>query len=357
MILTLSLFVLGGGLLFAGAEMLVRGASRIAFAAGISPLVVGLTVVAFGTSSPELAVTLGGVFSGQADIALGNVVGSNVANVLLILGVAAAVRPLVVSRQLVRLDVPLLIVVSTAVLAMALDGEVGRLDGGLLVVTGILYTAFVVRLGRRGGAVPAAAINAPADPAGGVSWKTDLVLIAAGLAALVLGARWLVDGAVAAARALGVSELVIGLTVVAIGTSLPELATSLLAVVRGERDLAVGNVVGSCLYNLVLVLGVGALATPGGVPVARAAVAFDLPVMLATAVACLPIFFVNYTISRWEGWVLLGYYAAYLLYVILDAAEHDALPAFSLAMGLFVIPLTVLTLAVVSYRSLRHGRS
>jgi cation:H+ antiporter len=358
--MTIVLFVVGLALLVVGAEALVRGASRLAVAAGISPLVVGLTVVAFGTSAPELAVTLGAALAGEPEMALGNVVGSNIANVLLILGLSAAVAPLVVAQQLVRFDVPLMIGVSFLVLLLARDGSIGRAEGGLLFGGVITYVVVSVLQSRREeAAIRAEYAGAFTPPArrGRLGWLVDLGLLVGGLAMLVLGARWLVAGAVAAAAALGVSELVIGLTVVAIGTSLPEVATSVIASVRGERDIAVGNVVGSNLYNLLAVLGAGALASAGGVPVPAAALAFDLPVMVVAAVACLPVFFTGYCIARWEGWLFLGYYGAYLAYVVLAATEHAALPAFGAAMSWFVLPLTALTLAVLAVGALRRSRA
>ena len=256
MMITLLLFLAGGALLVGGAELLVRGASRLAITAGIAPLVVGLTVVAFGTSAPELAVTVGATFSGQADLALGNVVGSNIANILLILGVSAAITPLVVSEQIVRLDVPLVIGASVMVWILALDGRIGRLDGLLLFAGVVLYTVFVIRQSRR--ETRAMQSESPAvGSKGSRAWVLNVGLIVIGLGLLVLGAGWLVQAAVTVAAALGVSPLVIGLTVVAIGTSLPEVATSVMASLRGEREIAVGNVVGSCLHNLLAVLGLG----------------------------------------------------------------------------------------------------
>jgi cation:H+ antiporter len=356
--MTVALFLAGIVLLVAGAEALVRGASRLATRAGISPLVVGLTVVAYGTSAPELAVTVGAAASGQTDVALGNVVGSNIANVLLILGLSAVIAPLVVAQQLVRFEVPLLIGVSTVVLLLALDGRIGRLEGGLLAAGAAAYTVFTVRQSRRETAAVRAEYAEAFPPAAARrgALALDAVLVLGGLALLVLGARWLVAGALAAATALGVSELVIGLTVVAVGTSLPEVATSVLAAFRGERDIAVGNVIGSNLFNLLAVLGLGALLAPGGLPVAMGALDFDLPVMVAVAVACLPIFFTGHLIARWEGWLFLGYYGAYAGYLILAASEHDALPAFSATMLGFVLPLTAATLGLLVVRALRARR-
>ncbi len=349
-------FVLGLILLVAGAELLVRGASRLALAVGISPLVVGLTVVAFGTSSPELAVSLQSAASGRADLALGNVVGSNIFNVLFILGVSALIVPLLVARQLVRQEVPVMIGASLLLWAMASNGAVGRAEGLLLVLLLLAYTVFLVRQSRRrqqGG--DAGLSDATTAPAAG--WERhpamQLLLIAAGLGMLVLGATWLVDAAVRFAQYLGVSELVIGLTIVAAGTSLPEVATSIVAAVRGQRDIAVGNVVGSNVFNILGVLGLASLASPAGIQVAPSVLAFDLPVMLAVALACLPIFFTGHLIARWEGGLFLGLYAAYMAYVLLAAQQHDALQPYSALMAMAVLPLVGLTLAVVAWREWR----
>lgn len=341
-------------MLIAGAELLVRGASRLAGSLGISPLVIGLTVVAFGTSSPEAAVSVGSALGGQADIALGNVVGSNIFNVLFILGLSALVAPLIVSTRLVRIDAPLMVGVSVLLLVLALDGSLGRLDGLLLFGGVVAYTLLALRESHREGAEVPVVYEQEYDA--GIQGKRVAVqvgFVVVGLAMLVLGSRWLVDGAVAIASAVGVSELIIGLTVVAAGTSLPEVATSVLAALRGEREIAVGNVVGSSIFNILMVLGLTGLVSPDGINVASAAISFDIPVMIATAVACLPIFFTGHRINRWEGLLFLGYYVAYTLYLFLDATRHAALPAFSFAMLAFVIPLTAVTLAVVAARSLQ----
>lgn len=339
-------FALGLALLVVGAELLVRGASRLALRFGITPLVVGLTVVAFGTSAPELAVSVQAGLAGQADIAAGNIVGSNIFNVLFILGVAALILPLAVSQQLVRLDVPLMIGVSLLFGVMALDGRIGRFDGLLLVVGIVGYTAFTIRSGRKESPHIRAESAQEFGAANGRLGRLpeQLALIAGGLALLVLGAAWLVDSAVAIARTMGVSELVIGLTIVAAGTSLPEVATSIVAALRGERDIAVGNVVGSNLFNLLGIGGVAALVTPGGLDVAPAMVRFDLPVMIAAAIACLPVFATGHMIARWEGALFVASYAAYVTFLILAATSHAALPHLSVVMLGFVLPLTTATL-------------
>jgi cation:H+ antiporter len=349
--LTMVLAAVGLMILVLGADLLVRGASKLAEAFGISPLVVGLTVVALGTSAPEAAVSVQSVLAGSADIALGNVVGSNILNVLLVLGLSAAITPLVVSSQLVRREVPIMIGVSIVLLLLALNGVVGRLDGLLLLAGIVAYTLYSIRRSRHGGTRES---GSSADSGGRLAIQA--VYVVAGLVLLVLGARWLVNGAVAVAQAIGLSELVVGLTVVAIGTSLPEVATSVVAAFRGQRDIAVGNIVGSCIYNILFVLGLAGLIAPEGIGVSSAALGFDIPVMIATAVACLPIFFTGREIARWEGFLFLGYYVAYTLYLLLNATGHDALPVFSFVMLIFVVPLTAVTLLVLFARSLNRRR-
>ena len=352
--MTFLMFIAGLAALVIGADLLVRGASRIASALGISPLIVGLTVVAFGTSSPELAVSAGAALNGQADIAVGNVVGSNIFNVLFILGLSALIAPLAVAQQLVRLDVPLMIGCALLLMWLAYDGMIGRFEGAVLFAGIIAYTVFLVWQARRESNAEVVAEYAEAYPASADRrWLLNGGLIVGGLVLLVVGAHWLVDAAVAFARMLGVSELVIGLTVVAAGTSLPEVAASVVAALKGERDIAVGNVVGSSIYNVLAVLGVTALVAPAGIGVAPSVLSFDLPVMLAVSIACMPIFCTGYRIDRWEGGVFLAYYAAYTAFVVLKATEHDLLEPYSRVMLLFVVPITLLTLAVLGVRALR----
>lgn len=341
-------FVAGFFLLIGGAELLVRGAANLAIAAGITPLVVGLTVVAYGTSAPELAVSIQSGLAGSADIAIGNVVGSNIANVLLILGLSAIITPLTVSQQLVRLEVPLMIGLSVILLLMGLDGQLNRLEGILLASGGIAYSVFAVWQSRRQQAALAESDGSNVQVERNVTTLMGQVgLIIIGLILLVAGANWLVNGAVTIARLVGLSELIIGLTIVAVGTSLPEIATSIMAAKRGERDIAVGNVVGSNIFNILMVLGFSAAVLPNGVPVSPSALYFDIPIMIAVAFACLPIFFTGYAIDRWEGWLFIGYYIAYTSYLVLYATNHDGLlPLFNNVMLLFVIPLTVITILI-----------
>lgn len=351
-------FALGLVLLVGGAELLVRSASRLAVMIGISPLVVGLTVVAFGTSAPELAITLQSTFNGEADIALGNVIGSNIANVLLVLGLAALIRPLTVAPQIIRLDVPIMIGVSALLLLLSLDQRISRTDGAILVSGVLLYNVFTVWQSRRASRSVQAEFAEAYPPARRSWWAAArrIGLLLFGLLLLTVGANLLVDSAVRLATVLGVSELIVGLTVIAVGTSLPEIAASVVASLRGERDIAIGNVVGSCIFNILLVLGLTSLFAPSAINVPPAAIYIDMPVMLATAVACLPIAFHRRAILRWEGALFLGYYAAYTTYLVLHTARSNIATLYNQVMLLFVIPLGVLTLLVIIVRQLHTDR-
>ncbi|RUL87481.1 calcium/sodium antiporter [Tautonia sociabilis] len=364
---TVGRFVLGVVGLILGARLLVQGASRLAATIGISPLVIGLTVVAFGTGSPELAVTLRAAWSGDpgaADIGVGNVVGSNIANILLVLGVSAVLTPLVVRRRLVGWDVPVMIVASGLLLVLGWDGTISRLDGAIMFGGILIYTVASILQGRRATARERAAAASdiraeglPAVPASGAGQVLlQFVLIAVGLVILVVGADQLVAAARTIASALGVSELVIGLTVVAVGTSLPEAATSIIAGLRGERDIALGNAVGSNLFNILAVLGLAGLVTPEGLPVSAQARSFDIPVMIAVAVACLPVVFTGARITRWEGLLFVLYYAAYTAFLYLRSEQHALLTPFNAVMLAFVLPLTVLGLGLTVLGALRSRR-
>jgi cation:H+ antiporter len=403
---------LGAGLvlLIVGGELLVRGASRIALVFGISPLVIGLTVVSFGTSSPELAVSIQAAFAGTPDLVIGNVVGSNIFNVLFILGICALILPLIVSRQLVRREVPIMIGVSVLLLLLALDGRIGQIDGVLLFAGIISYIGWSIWQSRReqavasdnaesvtidviagksplwlGGAVlllalavlglslawfgvgvagllalgAASFIAGSLLGKGGTSRGGDIThqisFILAGLGTLILGADWLISAATRIAQAAGVNDLIIGLTIVAAGTSLPEVATSIIATLRRERDIAIGNVVGSNIFNILGILGFAALITPGGVTVNPTVLSFDLPIMIAVAVSCLPIFFTGFSIDRWEGLLFLGSYVAYTTLLILAATDSPALDELTYAL-LLIMPLVVVTLVWTTVQALRSGR-
>lgn len=358
-VMTFVYLIAGLVLLVAGAEVLVRGAAKLAAQFGIPPLIIGLTVVAFGTSAPETAVSVQAALDGSGDLAIGNVVGSNIANVLFILGLTALIAPLIVSRQLIRLDVPIMIGASLLTFGLAWDGSLSKLDGAILFTGIVAYTVFLIISSRKDKGseddefTKEFGLDEPAKP---YAWAINSALIVAGLALLVTGSNFLVEGAVTLARALGISELVIGLTVVAVGTSLPELATSVLAAIKGERDIAVGNIVGSNIFNLLCVLGLASLVSPQAITVAANALAFDFPVMIAVAVACLPIFFAGYRINRWEGLLFLAYYVAYTVYLVLSSTGRPFAELMSDAMLGYVLPLTAVTLVVIAGRAWQKQR-
>jgi cation:H+ antiporter len=353
-----SQIVVGFGLLMWGGELLVRGAAAMASSFRISPLVIGLTVVAFGTSAPELGVSLQAALSGNADVAVGNVVGSNIINVLLILGAAALVTPLIVSSQLIRLDVPLMIAASLCMWAVAADGVVERWEGALFFVSLILYIFFCIRKSRSENKDVvdefASEYSSSESPARGILVQVGLIV--AGLVLLGLGSNLLVAGAITVAESFKVSQLVIGLTIVALGTSLPEMVTSVVASFRGQRDIAVGNIVGSNLFNILGVLGLTSAVSPTGVSVSPSAIQFDIPVMVGIAVLCYPVFVTGAVMRRWEGGVFLTYYVAYTTYIVLHAIKSPLIATFKQVVVFGVVPLTVLAFAVWIYQTLAARR-
>ena len=359
--LTIVLLIAGVACLVLGAEALIRGAARLAARTGMSSVVIGLTVVAFGTSAPELAVSIGDVLGGGEDagsIAIGNVIGSNIANILLALGFAAAIGgSLMVAQRIVRLDVPIMIGASVLMLIFSLNEQIGRIEGAVLTVALVVYVTWTVVSATRG---TAPTVESEYDEAfdsehlAARSAWSDLGFVAIGLMFLVAGSQALVGAASDIATSLGVSDLVIGLTVVAVGTSLPEVATSVLAAIRGHRDLAVGNAIGSNLFNLLAVLGITALIAPNPLPVATSAIQVDIPVMIVVAVACLPIFADGHVLNRWEGVVFLGFYAGYLTWLVLDASDNTLRDSYGDVVLFFVVPITTLTLALIAVRARRR---
>lgn len=353
---TILIFIAGLIVLILGADLLVRGASRLAAAFGVSPLVIGLTIVAIGTASPEIAVSLQAAANGQGDLTLGNVLGSNIFNILFILGAASMIAPIVIAEQLIRKDAPIMLGVSLLVFALAFDNHLGLFDSLILLAGVIAYTVFALRQSRtesREVQKEYAQEFAEKEPHTAGNTFKNVLLILAGLGLLVLGSRWLVDSAVIIAIALGVSELVIGLTIVAVGTSLPEVATSVIAALKKESDIAVGNAVGSNIFNLLGVLGLGALVAPDGILVSEQILRQDLPVMVFVALVTLPIFYIDNHISRFEGGLLLAYYVLYLSYVVLQATASPALRATGFFI-VFVVPITFLVLVWIAFKSSRR---
>lgn len=355
------LFCAGLAALLIGARELVIGSSRLAAFLGIPPLIIGLTVVAFGTSAPELAIAIQATWSHQPGIAVGNIVGSNICNVLIVLGLTALISPVAVHSQVVKKDVPIMIGISAGMLVLALDGSIGRLDGFLLVAGLGAYLFFTLRRGSaENGVVPDPKEAANDHRQVGTrltrTLATSVFRAIAGLALLTFGSDWLVTSSVAFARVFGVSELVIGLTIVAIGTSLPEIATSIIACRQGKGDLAIGNVIGSNIFNLLSVLGITAAISPSGVLVSAEALKFDIPVMLGVALMTLPILYTGYEIERWEGALFLSYYVAYAVGIFLIARKSPGLEIYSSLMMLVVVPLTALTLGILMIHAYRKRR-
>ncbi len=347
------LYLIGGLVaLVIGGEFLIRGASKLAAAMGVSSLVIGLTIVAFGTSAPELVVSLKASMSGQADLAVANVVGSNIFNILFILGACAAFAPLIVSSQLVRLDVPIMVGASLLMLFFSLDQNISFFEGAGLFSILVIYTIFLIYKSRK-------ETNANKNVEDEVVPMTlqvvllNLFFIGAGLGLLILGGGWFVNAAIDLAKALGVSDTVIGLTIVSIGTSLPEVVTSLLATLKGERDIAIGNVVGSNVYNILAILGLSSMLTPSGLNVANDLFVFDLPFMIGASVACLPIFIAGFRINRWEGYMFLGTYVLYTVFLILNATDHAYFENYKSGITYIVAPILLLTLSVITFQAFK----
>ena len=321
-----TIVLLGGGLLalVAGAELLVRTASRLATSLGVSPIVVGLTVVSIGTSMPELAIGIDAARQGSSGLAVGNIVGTNLVNILLILGLSALIAPIVLERRTLRFDLPAMTLAAVALYVLALDGTLGRWDGVLLCVGAVAYTWGVLRAGRRDSVAADDGVPPESGPSpggtGGRPWVLDAVGLLAGIVVIVVGAELLVEGAVDAASSLGVSDAVIGLTVIAIGTSAPELVTTIVSTVRGDRDIALGNLLGSSVYNIALVLGVTVLAAPGDVEVPAEVLEADLLLLVAVALATVPTFLSGRRISRVEGGAFVVAYVGYLVWLLATRA-------------------------------------
>lgn len=330
----------------------MRAALRLAASLQVRPLIIGLSLVAFGSSAPQLTVGLQAAYTGAPDVAVGSVIGSNIFNVLVTLGLAALIIPLRVSRQLVRLDIPLMIGASLLVYLLALDERIGRLEGALLLLGLVAYLAILWHQSRH----HARTYPAPGPrPQRGVGfWFGTLALMLTGLGLLSLAGHLLLEAAVEVAVDLGLSERVIGLTVVAVCTSLPELATSLIAALRGEREIAVGNVIGSNLFNLLAVLGLTALVAPVPLSISPNALAFDLPVMLGVAVLTLPVFYSGYRVTRAEGLVFLCLYLAYGLHVVAFTTGMPLANRLEQLMLLYVLPTLAVVLMYTTVRAWRR---
>ncbi len=354
--IALLVFAVGVAGLLVAANLVVSGSSQLGLILGLSPTIIGLTIVAAGTSAPELAVVGQAVADDDSELAVGSIIGSNIANVLLVLGTVAALGAVRVKARVVQIDIPIMIGASLLFFAFAFDTVINRLEALVLLAGIISFTAWTIRSAR---AKPVGD-REPIEIARGRRPLRVYLLLAvrlvAGVAGLAVAARLVVSGAEDIAASLGVPELIIGLTVVAIGTSAPEIVTTVVAAIKGQADLAVGNAVGSNIYNILFVLGAVGVFASGGIDVSEDAVALDLPVMIAAAIACLPVLAADHVLSRWEGAVFLGYYGAYVAFLGLDATDHDAKDDFALFFGAIVVPLTLITVVTIAVRQLRQRR-
>jgi cation:H+ antiporter len=318
--------ILGLVTLVVGAELLVRGATRLALALGVSPLVLGLTIVSIGTSAPELAVGITANLQGSGSLAIGNIAGTNVFNLLFILGLTAAIHPLQLQLRLIRIELPVALAAGALLWLFTLNGTLSILEGGVLVALGALYTAAIVRLSRKESPEVreefSGSYGVPTANTGVEGSKRAVIVRAAlglliGLALTLVGAEWLVDGSVTVARNWGIPEAIIGLTIVSAGTSAPELVTTIVATLRGERDVAIGNLLGSSIFNILIILGLTAVASSAGIGVERDLIRFDIPVMLASFVLCIPAFLTGRRLSRIEGIAGVALYVGYITWLVL----------------------------------------
>ncbi len=298
--------------LYYGAEFLIKGAVSCATIIGITPLAIGLTVVAFGTSAPELTVSLSAVLAGSGDISAGNVIGSNIFNIAFILGLTALICPIKIKWQIIRFDVPVMIAVSIIGTVFIWNGYLSRIEGGLLFAGVIAYTYWTFRASSREQAEIQKEAKEKILPQNNYSMPVSIILVVVGLMMLVGGSKLFVSGATHLARLWYISEAIIGLTIVSIGTSLPELATSVVAAIRKESDIAVGNVIGSSIFNILAILGTTALVHPYSMPGIKPS---DLIMMLTVAIISLPFMWTKFTLNRVEGGILLAIYAGYMTFL------------------------------------------
>jgi cation:H+ antiporter len=315
------LIVSGLVALVVGADLLVRAGSGLASWLGIRPMMIGLTVVSLGTSVPELAIGIDAAVSGSPGLAVGNIVGTNLVNLLLILGLSAVLAPIALGRATLRLDLPAMTVAALLLYLLSTDGTLTRPDGVLLLLGGVAYTVGLVRVGRRETDDPAeGAAAVVAGPAGSLGPVRQVLLLLVAIVVVVIGAELLVDGAVSSARTLGVSDAIVGLTIVAIGTSAPELVTTVMSTLRGDRDLAIGNLIGSSMYNVGAVLGLTVVVAPHGVPVPDEVLASDLVLLVVATAAAVPVFVSHARISRVEGGLFVTTYVVYVTWLLLTRA-------------------------------------
>ena len=344
--MTILLFIAGLAALIAGAELFLKGVDQFGIKWGVSPVIMGLTVVAFATGAPELAISLQAAANGSADLVLGNIVGSNIANILLILGITSFLKPLQITRRMVRVDVPIVIGASILLFVLAYDRALSASDGVILLL-GLaaysIFTYFQIKKDRASGRKMEMEHLEEEQAKLAQGWffyTKNIGFLILGLILVVLGSGWMVDSAVSIARLLGLSELVIGLTIVSIGTSLPEIATSMSAARKGSADIAVANVMGSNLYNILLTLGLTLVIAPGVLDVSLDAIRLDLPFMVAVSIACIPVFIAGFNLTRTDGILFLSYYLGYLCYLVMHALNSSYLDLFHLVFFWGILPVS-----------------
>lgn len=360
--MTVLLFIVGLGLLIGGAELFLNSVDKFGIAWRISPLIMGLTVVAFATGAPELAISLQAAIEGRPDLVLGNIIGSNISNILLILGITGLISPLTITNRIIKRDIPMVIAASILMYVLAMDGSLSPLDGIIILVALFGYSIFMYfqiksdrANNKREQLSKAAKDILKNNPARFYTKYVFLLLL--GLVMIVMGSRLMVHAAVTIAEILGVSELIIGLTIVSIGTSLPEVATSVSASRRGDSDTAIANVLGSNLYNILLTLGLTVVIAPGVISVSQEAINFDMPVMIIVIFACLPLFWPGNELSRVEAFGFIFYYGAYLTYLVFIAMSHPLKSEMEWWMLWVIIPISVLLIIVkfiVDYKKKIH---
>lgn len=350
-------FIAGLAALIGGAELFLRGVDHFGVKWRVSPLIMGLTVVAFATGAPELAISIQAALTDNVDLVLGNIIGSNIANILLILGISAIIKPLVVKLRVVQIDVPIVIAASVLLYVIAWDGELTKLDGVWLLLGLVLYSIFTFFQIKKERDNQPEETDFEAEQrklsSGWYFYVKNIGYLIVGMGLIVQGSDWMVQSAVEIATILGLSQLVIGLTIVSIGTSLPEIATSIATIRKGNTDMAVANVMGSNLYNTLLTLGLTVVIAPNVLTVSPAALALDLPFMVAVSIMCVPIFIAGFDITKFDGAILLFYYGSYLTYLVLDAVGSTLEQPMEHLIYYAVIPLTI---GYVSWRVYKYRR-
>ncbi len=317
------IFLIGLVVIIVGAELVLRSSTRIANFLGIKPIIIGLTVVSIGTSMPELAIGVTAAAEGKGSLAIGNIAGTNILNILFILGLSAAIRPLPLHALSIKLDLPVMIGAALALTAMAWDGVLEAYEGILLLLAAVVYTIVLIRLSKMESPSIKKEYEEEFESKRNLKikiawlWTWNILLVGGGIYLTVIGADWLVSGAIDIASSLGVSDAIIGLTIVAVGTSAPELVTTILATIKNDRDVAVGNLIGSSITNILVILGITCILAPGGIDVSQDILWFDLPLAALVAIICYPVFRSDQKISRREGTVFVSLYLIYITTLIL----------------------------------------